>query len=174
MPEGVVLRTIQEALASRFGEGEWIVGQSGPAPYFNYSLIESKKLLHADVENVAAEAARAIPHIYRVYTRTQLKTGSLLDDFVDRRVRAGFHNERGSDLFVVSQPYYLFEASGTSHGTPYNYDSHVPVIFMGAGVRAGKYHNRVAVNDIAPTLATMLDVETPSGATGRVLTEMLE
>jgi len=93
---------------------------------------------------------------------------------IDRRVRAGFHAGRGSDLFVVSEPYWLFEARGTSHGTPYNYDAHVPVIFMGAGIKPGRYHMRIAVNDIAPTLATFLDLETPSGAVGRVLYEMFE
>lgn len=174
IPEGAVLNAIQSALTSKFGEGEWLVGKSGPAPYLNYDLLREKKLTHEEVENAAAEAVRAIPHIYRVYTRTQLKSGTLLDDFVDRRVKAGFHFERGSDLFVVSEPYYLFESAGTSHGTPYNYDSHVPMVFMGPGIKPGRYNNRIAVNDVASTLATMLEIETPSGAAGRVLSEMFE
>jgi len=126
-----------------------------------------------EVQQVAAAAVRELPHIYRVYTRTELRRGAGIDDMVDRRVRNGFHYQRASDLFIVAEPYWLFEASGTSHGTPYNYDSHVPVIFFGAGIKPGRYDNRIAVNDIAPTLATMLDVETPSGAGGRVLNEML-
>jgi len=93
---------------------------------------------------------------------------------VSRKVRNGFHYERASDLFIVAAPYWLFQGSGTSHGTPFNYDSHVPVVFMGPGVKPGRYHQKVAVNDIAPTLATMLDVEPPAGAVGRVLTEMLD
>ncbi len=174
MPEGVVLNAIQSALSSKYGAGDWVAGKSGPAPYLNYSLIEEKKLSHEEVEETAAEAVRAIPHIYRVYTRTQLRKGQLNDDIIDRRVRAGFHDERGSDLFIVSQPYWLFEARGTSHGTPYNYDSHVPIIFMGRGIKAGRYFEKVAVNDIAPTLTSIVDVETPSGSSGRVLYEMFE
>jgi predicted AlkP superfamily pyrophosphatase or phosphodiesterase len=174
LPEGVVLNAIQKALTQQYGEGEWVVGKSGPAPYFNYDLIRNKKLSHEKVENAAAEAVRAVPHIYRVYTRTQLLSGRVLTDLVDRRVAAGFHHERGSDLFIVSEPYWLFEARGTSHGTPYNYDSHVPVILMGPGFKPGKYVNRAAVNDIAPTLATLLEIETPSGSAGRVLSEALE
>jgi hypothetical protein len=172
MPEGATLNAIQNALTTRFGEGAWISGKSGPAPYLNHNLIREKKLNIEEVENVAAAAVRAVPHIYRVYTRTQLRNGNVLDDIIDRRVRAGFHAERASDLFIVSEPYWLFEARGTSHGTPYNYDSHVPVIFMGAGVKGGRYHSRAAVNDIAPTLATLLDIETPSGSSGRVLHEI--
>lgn len=174
MPEGVVLNTIRAALTAKYGAGDWVVGKSGPAPYFNYPLIAEKKLDIEEVQNVAAAAVRDLPHIYRVYTRSDLRRGGSIGDFVDNRVRAGFHYERASDLFVVSQPYWLFEASGTSHGTPYNYDSHVPLIFMGPGVKAGRYNNRVAVNDIASTFATMLDVELPTGAAGRVLTEILE
>ncbi|MDZ4796727.1 MAG: alkaline phosphatase family protein [Bryobacteraceae bacterium] len=172
--EGAVLGAIDSALSAKYGEAKWVIGRSGPAPYLDYEVIDGKKLSHEEVENVAAAAVRAIPHIYRVYTRTQLRMGSVLDDFVDKRVRAGYHSERGSDLFVVSEPYYLFEASGTSHGTPYNYDSHVPVIFLGAPFKAGKYHSKIAVNDVAPTLATLLEVETPSGAAGRVLSEILQ
>jgi hypothetical protein len=168
-----VLKAIETALTEKWGEGPWVIGKSGPAPYFNLDAIRAKKLTREEVENVAAAAVRELPHIYRVYTRTQLRTGSLLDDIIDRRVRAGFHYQRGSDLFVVSEPYWLFEASGTSHGTPYTYDAHVPVVFMGSGVKPGRYYNRIAVNDIAPTLATMLEVEIPSGASGRVLSEML-
>jgi hypothetical protein len=174
IPEGAVQKAIEQALTERWGEGPWVIGRSGPAPYFNLDTIRAKKLTREEVETAAAAAARDVPHVYRVYTRTQLRTGAVLDDIIDRRVRAGFHYQRGSDLFIVSEPYWLFEAAGTSHGTPYNYDSHVPVVFMGPGIKPGRYNTRAAVNDIAPTLATMLDVETPSGASGRVLSEMLE
>ena len=173
MTETSVRGAVQQALAAHFGEGQWVVGYSGPAPYLNLDLIREKKLNYIDVQNVAAEALRAVPHIFRVYTRAQLMTGQVLEDLVDRRVRNGFNAERSSDLFVVAQPYWLFEAAGTSHGTPFNYDSHVPVILMGPGIKPGRYNLRAAVNDIAPTLATMIGVETPTGAVGRVLDEAL-
>jgi hypothetical protein len=173
IPEGVVLDAVLKTLTELYGEGQWVVGKSGPAPYLNYDLIRQKKLNGAAVRNAAAEAVRSLPHIFRVYTRDQLAMGQVLNDLVDRRVSNGFNAERAADLFIVAEPYWLFEKSGTSHGTPFNYDSHVPVIFMGAGVKAGSYPERVVVNDIAPTLATMLEVEVPSGSTGRVLAEML-
>jgi hypothetical protein len=155
------------------GGKDYVLGKSGPAPYLNYDLIREKKLNLEEVQNVAAAAVRAVPHIYRVYTRSELEKGHVLNDLIDSRVRAGFHAQRASDLFVVSEPYWLFEASGTSRGTPYNYDSHVPVVFMGGGIKPVRYHQRAA-NDIAPTLARLLEVETPSGAAGRVLHEMFE
>jgi arylsulfatase A-like enzyme len=65
------------------------------------------------------------------------------------------------------------QATGTIHGTPYNYNAHIPMILMGRRVKPGKYSDPVALNDLAPTLATLLDIEIPAGSSGRVLTEGL-
>ena len=90
-----------------------------------------------------------------------------------RRVLNGFFAKRAADVYILLEPYWMFSQHGTTHGTTFSYDAHVPVIFMGPGIKAGSYHAAVAVNDIAPTLATMLGIETPSGSVGRVLTEIL-
>jgi arylsulfatase A-like enzyme len=71
------------------------------------------------------------------------------------------------------EPYFIFGTSATTHGSPYNYDAHVPLILMGSAIKPGRYHAAAAVNDIAPTVATLLDVEIPAGSMGRVLTEAL-
>jgi predicted AlkP superfamily pyrophosphatase or phosphodiesterase len=164
---------LEAALVARYGGGKWIVGRSGVSPYLNHELIAQKNLTPAEVADFVAESARGIPHVFRAYSRYRLVNGQAPGDQVDRRILNGFHYQRSADVLIVADPYYLFEAKGTSHGMPFGYDAHVPVIFMGPGVKAGQYHRRAAVNDIAPTLATMLEVETPSGSVGRVLDEML-
>jgi arylsulfatase A-like enzyme len=108
-----------------------------------------------------------------VYTREDLLHGRVIDDAITRDVVNGFYPARASDLFVILDPYWIEAAHGATHGSPFMYDTHVPVIFTGPNVKAGRYDLTIAPDDIAPTLATMLDVETPSGATGRVLAEML-
>lgn len=173
VPEERVLDAVSSALTGRYGAGKWVLGSSGPAPYLNHALIASKKLSLEEVQSTAAQAVRELPYIARVFTREDLSRGLLPADLVARRVMNGFFYSRASDLFVVAQPYWLFEESGTSHGTPYNYDTHVPLIFMGPGIRPGVYHGSASVADVAPTLASILAVETPSGAGGRVLTEIL-
>jgi predicted AlkP superfamily pyrophosphatase or phosphodiesterase len=67
----------------------------------------------------------------------------------------------------------MFTSSGTTHGSPFNYDAQVPLIFMGASVKPGVYHRRTMSPDIAPTLATILSVATPSGSEGRALDEII-
>jgi hypothetical protein len=124
------------------------------------------------VRGIAAAAARHVAHIFRVYTRDQLMNGAVANDQISQRVVNGFNQKRSPDIAFVPEPYWLFTSSVTTHGTPFDYDSHVPVIFMGSGIKAGHYDANVAVNDIAPTLATILEIETPAGSVGRVLTEI--
>ncbi|HNY39081.1 MAG TPA: alkaline phosphatase family protein [Bryobacteraceae bacterium] len=165
--------TVQKALVAKYGPGEWVSGYSGPAPYLNHQLIASKKLALDDVQDTAAAAARQLPYIARVFTREDLRRGMTHADLVGARVQNGFFYLRASDLFIVPNPYWLFEASGTSHGTPWNYDSHVPLMIMGPQIKPGRYYQRVLVNDLAPTLTAIAGVEIPSGASGRVLHEII-
>jgi len=173
LPAGQVRRTVQAALVKKYGEGNWVVNAAEHSLYLNAALIAEKGLDRAAVNFTAAEAAMGIPHVFRVYTREQLMRGEVLPDEVGRRVMNGYYERRSADVEVLLEPYWIFTQTGATHGTAFGYDTHVPVIFWGWGVRAGRYDGAIAVNDIAPTLATMLSIETPSGSVGRVLSEML-
>jgi len=127
------------------------------------------------VERVAAQALRDAPHVLRVYTREQILNGGAAGDAVAQSVNYGFYGSRSGDLVVLLDSYYLAgeaNSTGTTHGTPFNYDTHVPIVFMGAGIRPGEYHRKVFVNDVAPTLAAILQIEEPSGSIGNVLNEL--
>jgi hypothetical protein len=165
---------IEQALTSRFGEGKWLMATAGSSPYLNYSLIAEKHLDAAEVRRVAAAAAMAVPHVARVYTRDQLLRAEVANDLIGSRVLRGFNPQRSGDLEIILEPYWMRQATGTTHGSPYNYDAHIPLVLMGHGVRPGKYAGRVALNDLAPTLATLIDVDAPAGSSGRVLTEALD
>jgi predicted AlkP superfamily pyrophosphatase or phosphodiesterase len=167
-------RTMTAALVERFGPGEWL--HPGPASmaYLNLKTIKQHNLDRAAVEKVAAEAAAKVPHIARVYTRSQILNGTVPQDEISRAVSVGYYAGRSGDLIVLQEPFYLFDQTGTSHGTPYEYDNHVPVIFMGSGIKAGVYAQRAAVNDVAPTLAQILGVAKPAGASGQVLAQILQ
>ena len=165
---------VQGALVKKYGAGEWVAGTWDLAVYLNQGLIAQLKLDLAEVEREAARAIQALPHISRVYTLQQMMQGEGLRDTVSQKVANGFHMRRGPDVELIPDAYWMVgTGKGTGHASPYSYDTHVPVIFLGAGIRPGQYHGAIAVNDIAPTLATMLEIETPSGSIGRVLTEIL-
>lgn len=166
---------VEQALKSRFGGGSWVADVLPEGGlYFNTDPFPGKAIDRAEMERVAAEIIRAQPHVFRVYTRTQLLNGAFLMDRVGARVRNGFNEIRSPDIMVIFDPYYLpGGGGGTNHGTPFDYDAHVPVIFLGPGLRTGKFNRNIAVNDIAPTLATLLEIETPSGNVGRALDEII-
>jgi predicted AlkP superfamily pyrophosphatase or phosphodiesterase len=168
------LDTVEKALTARFGApppgGKWIA-HSAEGSLF---LAEGPPAVAmAEEERVAADAIRALPHVFRVFTRTQLMNGAISNDSIGVLIRNGFNQARSGNVTVMLDPYWMVSRDGTTHGGPFDYDTHVPVLFLGTQVRAGRYSANVMVNDIAPTLATMLDVETPSGSIGRVLDEML-
>jgi predicted AlkP superfamily pyrophosphatase or phosphodiesterase len=167
---------IQRGLEARFGAGKWVLATAGSSPYLNYALMSEKKLDPVEVRRVAADAARGATdaHISRVYTRDQLLRAEVSDDVVGRRVLRGFNPARSGDLEIVLEPFWIRGATGTTHGTPYNYDAAVPLILMGPGVKAGRYSDNVALNDAAPTLSTILNISLPSASQGRVLTEALQ
>jgi predicted AlkP superfamily pyrophosphatase or phosphodiesterase len=174
MPPRIVRDTVQAALAKKYGEGNWISSPSEHSLYLNLELIHEKKLDRAEVNQAAADAAMGIAHVARVFTREQLMHGAVLEDQISRRVMNGFYERRGADVYLLLEPYWIFSAHGTTHGTTYSYDAHVPVILMGPGIQAGQFDETIAVNDIAPTLATLLGIETPSGSVGRVLREIFD
>jgi Type I phosphodiesterase / nucleotide pyrophosphatase len=164
---------IRAALEARFGPGTWLLAAAGSSPYLNHALIADKKLDAEEVRRVAAEAARRTPHVMRVYTYDQLQRGEVGRDVVDRRVLRSFNPQRSGDLEIVFEPFWMRAQKGTTHGSPHNYDAHIPLVFMGPGVVPGRYHQHAALNDLAPTVAAMVGVAAPSGADGRVLSEML-
>jgi len=171
----VIGNAVQSALAAKYGEGAWVNGAWDLEVYLNLDLAAQKRADPADVRREAAAALRRIAHMFRVYTRDQLLQGEMAADDVGRRVMNGFNERRGADLFYILDPYWIVgTGTGTTHGGPFSYDNHVPVIFMGQGIRAGYYDRAIVVNDIAPTLARILDVETPAGSVGRILNEMFE
>jgi len=168
-----LFQPIAAALMAKYGDGKWILGTAGTSPYLNDALIAEKGLDPSEVRRIAAVAASTVPHVARVYTREQLLSGEVSADLIGRRVVRGYNLQRSGDLEIVLDPYWLRASAGTTHGTPYSYDAHIPLVLMGPGIKHGAYSETVALNDLAPTLATLLGVENPSGSSGRVLVEAL-
>jgi hypothetical protein len=142
---------VEQALNKKFGKGDWISFSLDGVLYFNPDPIRGKKLDMAKVQQVAADTIRAESYIARVYTKTQLTAGIPGNDPIDMRVRNGFNPARSWDIFTVTEPYFIFNATGTTHGSPYDYDTHVPVIFLGsARIKAGSYAETIGVGTSHP------------------------
>ncbi|MGZ3183951.1 MAG: alkaline phosphatase family protein [Telluria sp.] len=171
-----LLKELDEALARRFGFKHLLKKSSLPEVYLDYAAIEQHQLAREPVEDAAARFLLGRPGIAQVFTRTQLEHGAVGATRLGLMVQRAWNRQRSGDLFVVPAPYHYFSSatSGASHGTPYTYDSHVPLVLYGKRwIRAARVPDYAEVVDIVPTLAYLLDIRTPSGADGRVLSGAL-
>ena len=143
--------------------------------YFNYDALKRDNIDLEEISKVVAAGALTIPGVARSFTRAQLLRGETsITDPIERRVVHGFHPARSGDVVMIAEPYkYLGDTIVATHGSPYSYDTNVPVIIMGAGVVPGRYLEPASPADIAPTLSALLRVTKPTSATGRVLTEAI-
>ncbi|MBI3730825.1 MAG: alkaline phosphatase family protein [Burkholderiales bacterium] len=166
---------LNQHLSEKFGQKDLVRKWSAPNFLLDYKLIEQKNLKREDVENAAARFLLGLPGVADSFTRTQFENGNLPRTRMGTLVQRAWHKQRSGDIMVVTKPYWYFgsEAHGTSHGSPYIYDTNVPLILMGKPFKAGSYGQYAEVMDIAPTLAHLLRVRPPSGSEGRVLTEIL-
>ncbi len=170
-----ITEAVEKALNGRFGEEKWALAALNGNVYLDETAIERRKLDAEEVERVASQAVLKIAGVGDCFTRSQILSGRLPQTPIARSVANGFHAARNGNLVVVPQPFYFIgEGVTTNHGTPYGYDTHVPVIFFGAGVAAGAHHAACSPADIAPTLAALLKLEPPSNSVGRILMEALK
>ncbi|HEX8853530.1 MAG TPA: alkaline phosphatase family protein, partial [Pyrinomonadaceae bacterium] len=175
---------VKNGLRARFAKGEgdkdntadYILAYTNESFYFNPVALARDGVSLEEVARVAGEAGATVPGISRFFTRAQLERGAVSPaDAVARRALHGFNPRRSGDVLFIQEPYkYLLEGFiAATHGAPYSYDTHVPLIIMGAGVRPGRYAEAATPADLAPTLAALLRVQPPSNAMGRVLVEAL-
>ena len=109
----------------------------------------------------------------RVYTREQILGGKLERSNASRLVKNGFVPDRSADVVVLLDPYYIAVAKGATHGSVNEYDTHVPVIFLGPQIKPGTYAQPITPNDIAPTVASILGLPAPDGTAGQTLKQIL-
>ena len=126
------------------------------------------------------DAALAQPGVAEVFRAEQLQNRPATQSPTRRAMADSYFAGRSGDLFIVNKPYWLMDGTpagktrsyGTGHGTPHNYDQHVPVLFMGFGIQHGEYHADATPADIAPTLASLCGI-TLASRDGRVLADAI-
>lgn len=168
------------ALKKQFGLGEELIEAFfQPYVYLNHDLIRQKGLDQAQVEQAVAEELLKFDGVAYAVSSTALRTGSLPDTVMTRAILRNFHPKRSGDIYLVFEPNVFINdfdglAVASTHGSPWRYDTFVPVIFAGAGLPAMAVSRPVTPYDIAPTLAAYLGVKPPSGAIGTPLPEVLK
>jgi hypothetical protein len=158
-----LLKTCEAALDRAFGplaEGRrWLVADA-TALLFMTGVLEEKKVAAAAAEKVVREALLTIDFVQAVYLRSELLAGEAHGPYGPATLLS-FNRERSPDIIYHPKPFWVDRKSGTNHGSPYNYDTHVPLMWFGVGVKPGVYTQRVGLDAIAPTLSRILGVTAP-------------
>lgn len=137
-----------------------------PWAYLNRPMLRERGLDASAVEQALADWLKKQPGIQTAYTRTQLEKGIDKDDRIGQMVARSYHPDRAGDVAVIVKPYTLVTPylTGTTHGTPHDYDTHVPLLVFGAGVRPGVKIEAVTPQAAVVILAAALGIKAPAGA----------
>jgi hypothetical protein len=173
------LQLMQDLLAqleTRFGPGKYLLSPRlvDGNLYFNQDTLREKQIAAEDMAGFIRNWALNSGEFQAAYTRSQLLDGRA-PGALGQRVLNGFNAERSGDIVLVPKPFHLAGgASGTTHGTPYAYDTHVPVLLFGKAFKPGRYAEAFSMIDLAPTLSATLGMTEPSGCIGKPFTPILQ
>ncbi|QKX03799.1 alkaline phosphatase family protein [Aquimarina sp. TRL1] len=142
--------------------------------FFDYKVLQENAISIADLERALAHFVLQQKEIEKVYTRSQLE-GTSYSEGIAHRIQKGYNQKRSGDIVFVFDPATIvYSHTGSTHGSGLTYDTHAPLFFYGNGVRKGSTTMETKITDIAPTIAALLGISFPNGATGEVLSFILE
>ncbi len=141
--------------------------------YLNHEELKEKKLSLEEVTDFVREWALGSGKFAACYSRAQLLDGRA-PGALGERVVNGYNAERSGDLVLIYKPYNItWKGAGTTHGSPYSYDTHVPVFFYGPSFKAGRYADEFYITDIVPTLCAVMHIDEPAASIGKPFAKIL-
>ncbi|WP_016989514.1 alkaline phosphatase PafA [Flavobacterium sp. ACAM 123] len=141
--------------------------------FFNKETIKAKNLDLNEVKEAFKNYLMTQDYVKRVYTEEEIlhSTGN---DYYLNFIAKGYDVTQNGDLIILDKPGYIeYHGTGTSHGTTYTYDTHVPAIFYGWHIKKGESFNKKEITQIAPTIAQKIKISFPNGTEANVLEEVL-
>ncbi len=146
------------------------LGLSGPGMVLNYGAAEASGVSRAKLENMLMAQFKEIEGVEDMFGASELLATDTPDRAFLTRYRNGYYPDRSGDIiFRFKENYLVKEGFGTTHGSPYDYDTQVPLLFMGEGVKAAIHQTKVETADAAPTLADLLGINKPDDLDGKSL-----
>lgn len=157
-------------LQSEYGQEKWVESYTNQQVYLDRDLIAEKEVDLEEIQNKVADYLQQFDGVLSTNTAHNFQhydyTGSQQGMY-----QRGFMFDRSGDVYIQLKSGWLDTSypTGTSHGSPYNYDTHVPLIFYGWGVPQGASSEKTVISQIAPTISNMLDIPLPSGSPADIL-----
>jgi predicted AlkP superfamily pyrophosphatase or phosphodiesterase len=167
---------LEKAIATSVGTtGKFIHEVFNQQVWLDWETLYDLDLDADDVSGTITDFLKAQPGVYNAFTRDELN--DLPSDCVFApEIRRGIHPRRSGDIIFQLDPAWhpdaIFKLGGTTHGSPYPYDTHVPLIWYGWKIKPGETHASIHITDIAPTLAAFLHIMEPNGCTGQAIEDL--
>ncbi len=158
---------IKEFITKKFGASDLVEDISNNQIFLNRSKIALLDLDLAHVQEIIVNEVINYKHIDKAYTATTM--GSVyFDSGIESLLQKGFNQKRSGDVLYVLEPAVIsYGKTGSTHGSGFNYDTHVPLLFYGNGFKKGSSVARTEITDLAPTISALLNISFPNGAIGK-------
>lgn len=168
-------KTLNTKLKEKFGEDKMIWAIDNYQVYLNNNLIKEKNLDRDKIKEEVVKILKEDPTVLYAVDLDEVAEASIPEP-IKTRIINGYNWQRSGDIQVISHDGMLppYSKTGTTHSVWNSYDSHIPLIFMGTGIKNGQSNKPHFMTDIAPTLAQFLKIENPSGCIGNPIPEVLE
>lgn len=174
LSEEALKEELQEFLSYRYGTSDIVKHISNFQVFLDRDIVDNLDLAIEDVQWEIGQRLLKDDKVEQVFTGYQMSQYQF-DNQLASLVQHGYNQKRSGDiLFIPPAGYIPYREAGTDHGSPFAYDTHVPLIFYGKGIKKGSTAARTEITDIAPTIATLLGISFPNGTTGRAIDMVLE
>ena len=164
----------QEFLKYKYGTTDLVKNNSNYQLFLDHDVIRNLDLQIGDVQRDLAQELLNYNDIDKVYTAQQMWQNEYTHG-IPYILQKGFNQKRSGDILMVLKPGTInYSTTGSTHGSPQIYDTHVPLLFYGKGIRKGSTSKRTEIPDIAPTISSLLGIAFPNGSTGTPITQVLK
>jgi predicted AlkP superfamily pyrophosphatase or phosphodiesterase len=163
-----------EFLKYKYGTTDIVKNTSNYQLFLDHDVIKNLDLQLADVQREIAHELLNSKDIDKVYTAQQMWQNEYTKG-IPYILQKGYNQKRSGDILMVLKPGTIsYSLTGSTHGSPQIYDTHVPLLFYGKGIRKGSTITRTEIPDIAPTIAALLGIAFPNGSTGTPIAKVLK
>ncbi|MEZ4792641.1 MAG: alkaline phosphatase PafA [Gelidibacter sp.] len=168
--DGTAFREQLTAFANvKFGVEDLIENISNNQIFLNRERIKTLNLKLEDVQQIIADEIISYEHVDKTYTGFSMVSASFSSG-IEEFIQNGYNQKRSGDVVYVYDPMVIsYGTTGSTHGSSYQYDTHVPLLFFGKGIKQGQTYQKTEITDIAPTISALLDINAPNGAIGQPL-----
>lgn len=172
---GAIMSRLNQTLLREFQLSNLILSDDNYQLVLNRKALDSAQIDRSIVSQRIINLLQSEPGIDRVFPLSDLNT-TPLNETVRSMLNNGYHPKRSGDLQIILKANYIdaYSKTGTTHGLWNPYDSHIPMLWYGWGIKPGRVLRETHMTDIAPTLASLLRIQMPSGSVGKPISEVIK